>query len=48
MPTIILNNNDIKKALNFLTYNKYHINTIIKKSINKNGEIEIFWSHKVV
>ena len=47
MPTAILNDLDIKKALDFLTDNKYNINTIINKKINPKGELEIFWTHKV-
>lgn len=48
MPAAILNNEDIKKALNFLTGNKFNINTIVNKKINKDGELEIFWTYKKV
>lgn len=46
MPTITLNNEDIKKALNHLTEDKFNINTIVTKKILPNGELEIFWSYK--
>ena len=46
MPSITLDNDDIIKALNFLTGNKYNINTIIAKRITDNEEIEIVWTHK--
>ena len=48
MPTITLDNEDIKKALNFLTNNKYEINTIVSKKIDEKGNLEIFWSYKVI
>jgi len=48
MPTCELNDEDIKKALNHLTDDKYNINTIVSKKILPNGNISIFWSHKEV
>ncbi len=47
MPTVTLNDADIKKALNFLTKNKYYIYTIVKKRITKDNELEIVWSYNV-
>ena len=46
MPTAILDNNDVMKALDFLTDNKFNINTIVNKKINKDGDLEIFWTYK--
>ncbi|KKM16596.1 hypothetical protein LCGC14_1684290 [marine sediment metagenome] len=46
MPTAILDTNDIIKALDFLTGNKFNINTIVNKKINKDGDLEIFWTYK--
>ncbi len=46
MPIIELDNNDIIKALNYLTNNRYNINSIVSKKFNKKGEVVIFWSHK--
>lgn len=46
IPTAILDNSDIIRALNYLTNERYEINTIINKKINSKGEIEIFWSYK--
>lgn len=43
MPTAILTDEDIKKALNHLTDDRFNINHIVNKKINANGEIEIFW-----
>lgn len=45
MPTAVLNDEDVIKALDFLTGYKYNINTIVKKKVLSNGELEIFWSH---
>lgn len=46
MPSCTIDDNDIKRALNYLTNNKYNINNIISKKILDNGNIEIFWSYK--
>ncbi len=46
MPTAILDNNDVMKALDFLTDNKFNINTIVNKKINNDGNLEIFWTCK--
>ncbi len=46
MPTATLTDDDIKQALDFLTGNKYNINTIVSKKINGKKELEIFWTYK--
>lgn len=46
MPTIILTNEDLKKALILLIGDKYNIDTIMNKKINTDGELEIFWKRK--
>jgi hypothetical protein len=48
MPTITLNDEDIKKAINYLTDDRYNVNTIVKKKINEEGELEIVWSYKII
>lgn len=42
MPTATLTDEDFKKMFQDLGYN---CNTIISKKINKNGEVEIFWTY---
>lgn len=46
MPSISLNDEDLLKAINFLTNNKYNMNKIVSKRLSPNGELNIFWTYK--
>lgn len=46
VPSISLNDEDLLKAINFLTNNKYNMNKIVSKRLSPNGELNIFWTYK--
>jgi hypothetical protein len=46
MPSITLNDDDLLKAINFLTDDKYNMNRIISKRLTPDGKLNIFWTYK--
>ncbi len=46
MPTVILNDDDILKALRYLTNDNFEMNRITRKVILPNGDLEIRWTYK--